>query len=205
MNSARSVGFLCLSYLVVGLAHAEALSTADRDRGLKYLETTKKNIIEATQGLSQGEWNFKPAPDRWSVAEVIEHLAISEDHFLETITGKVMKAPPRPKGEDEDVKKIDEFVIANVPDRTSKFKAPEPIAPKNRFGSPEASLKHFLESRERSIAFLKKTEGLRDHALESPFKNKFDAYQWVLFMTAHSERHTKQINEVKADAKFPKA
>jgi hypothetical protein len=203
VNSTRSVGFFCLSFVVVGLAHAEALSTADRDRGLKYLESTKQNIIAATKGLSQAEWNFKPAPDRWSVAEVIEHIAVSEDRFLETITEKVMKAPPRPQG--ENVKEIDEFVLANVPDRTNKFKAPEPIAPKNAFGSPEASLKHFLESRERSIAFLKKTEGLRDHAIESPFKKNFDAYQWVLFLTAHSERHTKQIKEVRADAKFPKA
>ncbi len=27
---------------------------------------------------------------------------------------------------------------------------------------------------------------------------------WILFIAAHSERHTKQINEVKADPSFPK-
>ena len=30
-----------------------------------------------------------------------------------------------------------------------------------------------------------------------------DAYQWLLFISAHSERHTKQILEVKADPNFP--
>jgi hypothetical protein len=33
---------------------------------------------------------------------------------------------------------------------------------------------------------------------------KLDAYEWILFVAGHSERHTKQINEVKADANFPK-
>jgi hypothetical protein len=46
---------------------------------------------------------------------------------------------------------------------------------------------------------------LRDHAIDSPLGKKLDAYQWVLFISAHSERHTKQINEVKADAGFPKS
>jgi hypothetical protein len=33
---------------------------------------------------------------------------------------------------------------------------------------------------------------------------KLDAYEWVLFVSAHSQRHTKQIEEVKADPNFPK-
>jgi hypothetical protein len=31
-----------------------------------------------------------------------------------------------------------------------------------------------------------------------------DAYEFVLLIAAHSERHTKQINEVKLDPNFPK-
>ena len=39
----------------------------DRERAVKYLETTRKNIFEAAKGLSEARWNFKPSPDRWSV------------------------------------------------------------------------------------------------------------------------------------------
>ena len=66
------------------------------------------------------------------------------------------------------------------------------------------SLKHFKESRAKTIAFLKTTQDLRQHAVESPLGKKLDGYQWVLFIAAHSERHTKKINEVKADPSFPK-
>jgi hypothetical protein len=45
--------------------------------------------------------------------------------------------------------------------------------------------------------------GMLDNWLESPM-GKLDEYEFVLLVAAHSERHTKQINEVKADPNFPK-
>jgi len=184
-------------------ALAQSLTQADRDRAVKYLESTRQGVQDATAGLSQAQWNFKPAPDRWSVAEVTEHIAAAEDFIRGMVTDQVMKAPPRPAG--EDVKALDEMVLAAIPDRTHKAQAPEPLKPTNRFGSPEASLKHFAKSREQTLDFLKKHDDLRDHASDSPMGKKLDAYEWILFIAAHSERHTKQINEVKADPKFPKS
>ena len=190
-----------LSLAASGLA--QSLTQADRDRAVKYLESTRQGVQDATAGLSEAQWNFKPAPDRWSVAEVTEHIAAAEDFLRAMVTDQVMKAPPRPAG--EDVKAIDEMVLTAIPDRTHKAQAPEPLKPTNRFSSPEASLKHFAESREQTLDFLKKHDDLRDHASDSPMGKKLDAYEWILFVAAHSERHTKQINEVKADPKFPKS
>ena len=113
-----------------------------------------------------------------------------------------MSAPVRPAG--EDVAAIDEMVVKMIPDRSTKRQAPEPLVPSNRFASPEGSLKHFLEARTTTEDFLKKTPDLREHAADSPLGKKLDAYEWILFISAHSERHTKQILEVKADPNFPK-
>lgn len=182
-------------------AQAQELTQADKDRAMQYLEQTKKKVVEATTGLSEAQWNFKPAPDRWSVAQVMEHIAAAEDFVRGMITEKVMTAPPDAT---RDVKKIDEAVLAMIPDRTHKAQAPEPLVPTNRYGSPEGSLKHFQEARATTEAFLKNTPDLRAHAADSPMGMKLDAYEWVLFIAAHSERHTKQILEVKADPNFPK-
>ena len=65
-------------------------------------------------------------------------------------------------------------------------------------------MKHFVESRATTEDFLKTTAGLRDHAVDSPLGMKLDGYEFMLFIAGHSERHTKQINEVKADPNFPK-
>jgi len=73
----------------------QPLSAADLDKAMKYLETTRKGVLDATFGLSEAQWNFKPGPDRWSVAEVTEHIALAEDYLRGLVVDKVMKAPPR--------------------------------------------------------------------------------------------------------------
>jgi hypothetical protein len=193
------MGLLLMAAATV--ASAQEVTQAEKDRALQYLETTKKGVLEATKGLSEAQWNFKPAPDRWSVAQVTEHIAAAED-FLRTLAKeKVMLAPAGEAG--RDASKTDETVMAMVPDRSHKAQAPEPLVPTNRFGSPEGSIKHFVESRATTEDFLRNATGMRDHVLDSPM-GKLDAYEFVLLVAAHSERHTKQINEVKADPNFPK-
>lgn len=190
--------------LAVGFAvtsRAQELTQADKDKALQYLETTKKGVQDATKGLSEAQWNFKFAPERWSIAQVVEHIAAAEDMLRGMTIEKIMVAPAAP---DRDVKHIDEMVVTMVTDRSHKADAPEPLRPVNRFGSPADALKHFVDSRMQTEDFLKKTPDLRAHAADSPLGQKLDAYEWVLFIAAHSERHTKQINEVKADPNFPK-
>lgn len=192
-----------LATLFLGLSGAEAqtLSQADRDRAIQYLETTRKNIVDATHGLSEAQWNFKPSPFRWSVAQVMEHIAASEDLLRQMAEEQIQKAPPAP---DRDLKKTDDKVLEVIPDRSRKFQAPEQLRPRNQFGSPEAALKHFLESRAKTVELLNGTPDLRAHVVESGLLGKIDAYERILFIGAHSERHTKQLLEVKADPKFPK-
>jgi uncharacterized damage-inducible protein DinB len=180
---------------------AQEVTQAEKDRAIQYLEKTKQGVIDATKGLSDAQWNFKAGPDRWSIAQCMEHIAAAEDYIRGIVVEKVMVAPAVP---DRDTKKTDEAVVALVPDRSKKAQAPEPLVPTNRYGSPDASLKHFLESREKTEDFLKTTPGLRDHAVDSPLGTKMDGYEFVLFIAAHSERHTKQILEVKADPNYPK-
>ncbi len=180
---------------------ADDISKEDRAHALKYLEQTRDGVFAATKGLTPEQWNFKPGPDRWSVAEVTEHIAAAEDMLRERIEKTVLTAPPRKNA--DDVKKIDAFILKALPDRSHKAQAPEPLKPSNRFGSPQESLKHFRESRAKTITLLKRKD-LRDHATESMFGQDLDAYEWILLIAGHSERHTKQIEEVKADPGFPK-
>src|SRR5438132_3494838 len=203
MRTKSLAGALFALLLMVGAVEASAqeVTQAEKDKALQYLETTKKNVLESTKGLSEAQWNFKPAPERWAVAQVMEHIAAAEDFIRGMVKDKVMMAPAGEPG--RDVKKTDEGVLAMVPDRTNKVQAPEPLVPTNRFGSPEGSVKHFAESRATTEDFLKSATRLRDHVTDSPM-GKLDGYEFVLLIAAHSERHTKQVKEVKADPNFPK-
>ncbi len=203
MRTKSLAGALIALLMMAGAsaASAQEVTQAEKDKALQYLETTKKNVLEATKGLSEAQWNFKPAPERWSVAQVMEHIAAAEDFIRGLVQEQVMKAPAGEPG--RDVKKTDDGVLAMVPDRTNKVQAPEPLVPTNRFGTPEGSIKHFAESRATTEDYLRTATGLRDHVADSPM-GKLDGYEFVLLIAAHSERHTKQINEVKADVNFPK-
>ena len=192
---------LVLACLGAFAAQGQELTQAEKDRAIDYLESTKKGVLEATKNLSPAQWSFKPAPDRWSVAEVMEHIAAAED-LLRGVAEQTMKSPAVLARDASEIKKTDDTVLAAVPDRSHKAQAPEPLRPTNRFGSPQEAQKHFVQTRTETEAFLKNTPELRTHLADSPL-GKLDGYEWVLLIAAHSERHTKQILEVKADPNFP--
>lgn len=198
----KKVSLLLGTLLFLGsIAFGQALTQADREKAEKYLEKTRDGVVDATEGLSEAQLKFKPAPDRWSVAETLEHIALAEDFLMQNIAEKVMKAPAAPAN--RDVTKIDAMVIAMIPDRSHKAQAPPQLVPTGRW-TPAETLDHFQKSRAKTIAFLQSTPDLRAHVTDSPIGQQLDPYEWLLFIAAHSERHTKQIAEVKADPNFPK-
>ena len=192
---------LLLSFSVLTGLRAQDVSAEDRAAGLAHLERTRAGVLAAAEGLSEAQLNFKPAPEKWSVAQVLEHIASAEDMLMGLVQSQALTAPPRPEG--EDAKAIDTLILTAIPDRSQKRSAPEPLIPANRYGSAAEALKHFGESRAKTIALMKESNELRAHASDSPLGKKLDPYQWLLFISAHSERHTKQMLEVKQDPNFP--
>lgn len=198
---------LLLAVAFVGAAQlsAQSLSKTDRDQLLKHLARTRKGLEAATKGLTPAQWNFKPAPDRWSIAECYEHIAAAEDLLRDMVENQVLKTPSQPERVDAAKQQAGDATLNKVvTDRSQKFKAPDPLQPTNRYGSYQGSQKHFAESRKRTIAFVKNTkDDLRSHFMQGP-PGDSDGVQWLLLLSGHSERHTLQIQEVKADPNFPK-
>src|SRR5438309_11138785 len=126
MRTKSLAGVLIALLLVAGAtaASAQEVTQAEKDKALQYLETTKKNVLEAAKGLSEAQWNFKPAPARWSVAQVMEHVAAAEVFVRAMVKETAMMAPAGEAG--RDVLKADEGALAMAPDRTSTGPAPEP-------------------------------------------------------------------------------
>jgi hypothetical protein len=197
----KAILLLCAAAFFAPAIFAQTLSQADREKGIKYLEQTRDAIVADTKNLTPAEWNFKPAPDKWSVALTLEHITLAEDSLSQLVADKVMKSPAG--APDRDVAKMDAMVLAMVPDRSTKRQAPPDLVPTGRWTPPE-TLDHFLQSRARTIEFLRTTPDLRQHVMDSPL-GPMDAYEWLLFIAAHSDRHAKQILEVEASPDFPKS
>jgi uncharacterized damage-inducible protein DinB len=192
---------------VSGRAQAAApatLSPEEREFALKNLQTTHDKFLQSIAGLSQKQWTFKPGPDRWSVAEVAEHITVSESTILGLIQKQVMASPAAPEKR-EQVKGKDEMILQRMPDRSHKAQAPEFLRPTGRWLTEADVTKAFEESRKVTMDYVRTTnDDLRDHFFDHPVFGTMDGYQWLLLLSSHSARHTAQIEEVKADPNFPK-
>lgn len=190
----------------VAVSASETLTKVERDKAVAELEGSRQAFIDATQDLSPAQWKFKAAPERWSVAECAQHIALSEDFIFGVVRERVMKSPLTPEKRDA-VKGKDETLVKMLQDRSHKATAPEPIDPTKQPMAPADSVKLFLDSRVRTIHYMKTTQDdLRDHFFDHPAPaiGTLDGYQWILLISGHTRRHTLQILEVKADPNFPK-
>jgi len=180
-----------------------SITDQERKIAIDLLQQTEQGVIDAVAGLSDAQLNFKPAPDRWSVLECVKHIAISEQ-ALWHVADSTIHATANPEKRSE-IKATDEQVVQMVESREKKVKTIPPFEPKNTpYNSLSEALESFKTNRDKLIAYVKTTDDdLRNHVVTLP-PGSFDSYQMILFIAAHSNRHTQQIEEVKSDPNFPK-
>ncbi|MCS7023476.1 MAG: DinB family protein [Bryobacteraceae bacterium] len=202
--------FIACSLVWLGALVAQSgpvpLTQGERDRALSHLHATRKMFLDAVAGLTPAQWEFKPAPEVWSIAEVAEHITLSEDMLFEIATQRALKAPTEPLSDFAPRGfRDDEKLLAAVLDRSTKVKAPEALTPRRSFPTPADLISEFKRRRDRTLEYVRTTEAaLRAHRFPHPVLGPLDAYQWLLLVSAHCERHILQLNEVKQHPGFPK-
>lgn len=174
----------------------------DREFALKYLNETKDDYIKQLTGISDAQLNFRAAEGRWTIAEIAEHITVVEQALFGMITNGTVKSEP-PKCEDP-FRVADMMVITSVTNRSQKFTAPEQVRPNGRWKTRDELIASFEKTRNTTIDFMKSNKiDLRNRFGQAPM-GTLDAFQQLLFMTGHSERHLAQLREVKADPNYPK-
>ena len=205
MKTASTLALVSILALGAGAAAAPArdVSEADRARLVSELQRTETQFLASLNDVSDEQWTWKAAPDRWSIAEVAEHIGISEGTILGLVRTKIMSAPASAEMLAKTQGK-DAAVLQNVPDRSRKAQAPEMLHPKGTWATREALAADFSKARAATIAFARDaSQDLRAFAAPHPLLGDLDGYQWTLLVSAHTERHINQIEEVKADPGFP--
>ena len=202
----RKYGYILLTLLVIsGLAGTPSdntLSKKERKYVVDLMKDTRADVLKSIKDLSEAQLNFKSAKDQWSVKECVYHIAISEKNLWNMIETS-MKTPANPEKRSE-IKVTDEQLVKMLQDRSFKVKTVEQFEPKNTpYKSLDEALTDFKINRASHIKYVKSTtEDLRNHVVQMPF-GWLDCYQVCLMISAHSNRHTQQINEVKKTAGFP--
>ena len=200
MIKTASLAFLL--FIVSYSVNESPLTEKERKYLVDYLVKTKDRLLKDVKGLTSSQLNFKPDSSRWSVAECLEHIAITENTNMDRVM-EVLKTEANAANRSK-ITVTDEQVLKRYTDRSNKRKTGESLEPKSRFGSYEATLKAFLEKRNANIEFVRNTQDDLRNRITTYSYGTVDLYQCLLASVAHSERHTIQLEEVMADPNFPK-
>jgi hypothetical protein len=187
----------------VPLCAADARMTAEeRAKLLKWLEESRKEFLSAIDGLTEQQWKWKPAPERWSVGEVAEHIVLAEAGLFGNVK-KAIASDPNPDWE-EKTKGKGAMLEAILAPRLGKAQAPEAIVPKGEMTASQVK-ERFEKQRVEIVKFATGTDvPLKQYTIDNPFFGTLNGYHWLMYAPLHTMRHDKQIAEVKGTAGYPK-
>jgi hypothetical protein len=166
---------------------------------LDCLDAELASLRAAVEAIPEARRNERPAPDRWSVAEVLEHLAVVEQAVLKVCSRQFAKA--REAGlpeESETTSIIDSLPVAHVANRERTLKSPEPLIPKGM--SADTAWRQLENTRVQFTEFVRSCDGLALERVSFPHPafGDLNLYQWLLFAAGHHARHAAQIREIAA-------
>ncbi len=177
------------------------MTQQERDAAASRLSESYRLLLDTVARLTPEQWNFKPGPDQWSIAECVEHLAVSEDAGLARY--QRMLAASAAAGKASAL--TDEQLAAKVADRSQKFKAPDIVAPSHRWSDPLEALQQLKECRDQGLAQLQAAgDDLRSYFSTHPAFGDLDGLQWMGLRAGHTERHTAQIKAIQACTEYPR-
>lgn len=179
------------------------ITDAERQKALDLLVRSRQALLDAVQGVTEQQARWKPAPERWSILEYVEHLAVADDALV-ALVEKALQSPARPETEAE--RKAREQKIRETPMHRGLNHAPEALQPHARFGSLAEALAKFQEARQRTLEYTRATEAdLRSHFAPHNVLGPLDGYQWLVGNARHAETHAGHIREIRSLGGFPAA
>lgn len=179
------------------------LTEIEKTKMKTILNSSLMKFNSAINNLSEAQLNFRPAPDKWSIAECIEHITLAELEFSK-ILGREMQKPSNPALRSK-IRIQDDEIQPKMTSRKWKAQSPEIFKPSNKFGTTSETITAFQNQRNQTISYVETTkDDLRNHYWQHPLTGKIDLYQTLLLMSAHLERHIEQIENVKLSSDFPK-
>lgn len=165
---------------------------------LNRLDVVTKDLHGVATAIPTPLQTQKPAPERWCVSEVLEHLALVEPLFVDALVAKIgaAKAGGLP-AEVDDPALMSEELKRVVEDRSAPRSAPDRVQPTGRVDAA-ASLETIAATHARLREAIASCEGLAlsDVTHDHRFFGTLNIYQWVDLIAGHERRHLAQVREI---------
>ncbi|MBY0432953.1 MAG: DinB family protein [Cyclobacteriaceae bacterium] len=175
---------------------------ADRKYLLDNLTRSRDELISETKGLTKAQWSFKESPDRWSINQIVEHIAIWEmllSHDISRAYNAGIK-PERINSAAPDSTFV-RFIYETTPHYSLEYTKPFSYTIPMGINPLANNLAWFLKMRNESIGFVKTTPD----DLRAYFRSTTGSiHQVYIYVFGHTDRHIRQIKKVTKDPAFPK-
>lgn len=161
---------------------------------IEQLNSTRSRLLSKLDGLSDEQLNWKPDNSTWSIAQVVQHIAMGESGIVQPISLGLAQNPT--------------FIPKTLPldqrllDRSRKVNAPERLHPSTEPKTIEELKEMLHNSREKFLEVLShvKDSSLLDKTsppVPHPAFDDLSTRQWIEFGVLHEARHILQISELK--------
>jgi hypothetical protein len=167
------------------------------------LERTRDAFVGATAGLTEAQYRFKLDDTAWSIAEIVEHVAIAERRILDFLS--TMPDAAAPSGQRRQGSERFARLTALIPTRQQRrIEAPSILRPTGAFESVGAALAAFVDGRRRAVAAAQSAPpDVCDRVLPHRLLGELDLEEWLWFVSLHSGRHVEQIEAIKRAPGYP--
>jgi hypothetical protein len=177
------------------------ITDQERETALALLERSRGVVLKAVDGVTENQARWKPAPDRWSILEYVEHLAVSDDALV-ALVKRTLESPAHAETPEE--RGAREQKIRETPIPRGVNRAPENLRPVARFDTLADAVSAFLAARERTFEYARSTpDDLRKHFAPHPVLGPLDGFQWLCGNARHAESHAAHVVEIRGMPDFP--
>jgi hypothetical protein len=163
-----------------------------------YVDAQRSALLSGASALPLDRWTERPAPGRWSVVDLFEHLYKVEHSCARVIARGVAQARAADHPMETDAHSVLGTLDAHgLRDRSRRLDVPERVAPTGDW-SPAEAVERLKASRAELHDAIRAGDGL---ALGSIYQTharlgEIDLYKWILFVGEHEARHVQQVAEI---------
>ena len=167
---------------------------------VRYVDERRADLEMAASKLPYERWAARPSSNSWSVAEVFDHLHLSESGIARLLAKRIARAKEAGLGPETSTESamnaLDFFPVVDGPKR----QAPEIVVPRAEARAPGVH-EALRRSRADLHAALQDGDGLAlgEVTATHPALGVINLYQWILFVGQHEARHTRQVEQIVRD------
>lgn len=176
---------------------------ADRIREVEESIRVLERDVATLEYLQLG---WRPPEGGWSIAQVLEHLIITDESYLEVFDRILAQPPVAPSNAEWTPSLVGGFLTRSQMPNATKMRTPSLWQPGP--GSRAEPVAEYIKVRRRLIDAMRKADGhnLRRTKLSSPAAKLIRINLGDAFMTivVHTQRHLQQIERIRSHPDFPK-